>query len=733
MHLTSRTFSSLVLLASTAFAQEGGDEWGTVPAPPPPPAATAPATPPPPPAPPPKTPPAQPPAAAPPTFSAPAPSSRARARAEERLRAAGGLPDAGARLAVDGGIDDSAFPIVSQKESYLEGTEPHSPATWGKSVTAPENARVTVGQAGIGGMFLPSAKLGAAGVVRVSVLGEYLNQVDFPVRNAQNIRSAVNFAASFQPFSWGEVFISYGAAANTNNRTSPNLIQALGDLTFGIKASKEWVKGFHAGADLRLLTFSGVGNQSIDRFAVGFRPTLLATYDMRAVAPKVPVIATVNIGATIDSTAGLTSQRLNASEEFALGINHYSRFNFGLGIDVPLPVVTPLIEYSLAAPLGVPSTGLVGPDGAAVQADAAMQQRLGLGLKITAFKDITILSGVNIGLARSVALGIPATAPWNFFLGASFAIDPFQRGETKLVETVRERKVETASTAKVQRVQGTVVDSAKKPIAGAIIAIAGLAPSATDGSGRFTTLEVKELKAKVMFTRDGYKPTERDVSFDTSPIATIDVTMEDDVKKAVLELTATAAKKPVKASFEVKGSIEARAQSDDGAPKQVEVLSGTYTVNVTAEGFLAQTREVQVSPGGTMSVAFELVPTPKQKLVTLKGDKLEISQQVHFVTGKATIMADSFSLLQQVVDAVVKNGVKRLRVEGHTDNRGDKNANQALSEARARAVADALINQGVDRARIESTGYGDTRPIAPNLTARGRELNRRVEFLILER
>ena len=50
-----------------------------------------------------------------------------------------------------------------------------------------------------------------------------------------------------------------------------------------------------------------------------------------------------------------------------------------------------------------------------------------------------------------------------------------------------------------------------------------------------------------------------------------------------------------------------------------------------------------------------------------------------------------------------------------------------------RPVADYLVGQGIDPSRIESAGYGDNRPVAPNLTARGRELNRRVEFLILEK
>ncbi len=674
---------------------------------------------------------------------APPPSSRlrdsepnpadARARADERLKAAAGNTDA--KVDPKKAAEDAKLPIVSKKETYEAGTAPHSPSSWGTSIDTPGNGRVTVGNVGIGTAWVPSARLGGKGLVRVGFLGEYLNINDFPVRNAANIRSGITFGASFQPFSWGEIFVGYTAAANTNNRTSPNLIQALGDLTFGIKASNEWAKGFHAGVDLRLLTFSGVGNQGIDRFAVGFRPTVLVAYDVRALSKSVPLIANLAVGFTFDSTANLVTQRLNASEEYALGINRYNRFNFGASLEIPLPIAVPFIEYSLAAPLGVPNGILTGPDGASVPSGAAMPQQLGLGVKVTAIKDLTLLTGVNLGLTRNVGLGVPATPPWNFFVGASFAIDPFQRGETKTVEIVRERKIEQKVETAKARIEGTVINKdTKAPVAGAVVQIPGLLPSATDAQGKFRTLDLGEAKAKLVVSREGFKSAEQDVALEAGKAAKVEIALEEDVKKGLFEVATTSQKKSIKGQVTLSGNgTVAVIDTVEGAAKEVEVPAGTYTAAATAEGYLSQTREVQIPAGGKMPLAFDLAPAPKKMLVIFKGDKIEILQQVHFATGKSTILADSFDLLKQVVDVIVRNNVKKVSVEGHTDNKGVKAANQKLSEDRARAVVEYLVAQGVDPKRLDSVGYGDSKPIAPNLTARGRELNRRVEFIVLEK
>ena len=75
-----------------------------------------------------------------------------------------------------------------------------------------------------------------------------------------------------------------------------------------------------------------------------------------------------------------------------------------------------------------------------------------------------------------------------------------------------------------------------------------------------------------------------------------------------------------------------------------------------------------------------------------------------------------------------ENPTYHLAISGHTDDVGNDEYNQTLSDKRAAAVRRYLINQGIDENRMTSHGYGETRPIADNKTKQGRALNRRVEF-----
>jgi len=102
---------------------------------------------------------------------------------------------------------------------------------------------------------------------------------------------------------------------------------------------------------------------------------------------------------------------------------------------------------------------------------------------------------------------------------------------------------------------------------------------------------------------------------------------------------------------------------------------------------------------------------------------------INFASGSAQIPADSTDYLNRVATAIKAAPADTvLLIGGHTDNTGDSNSNMTLSQQRADAVRNYLVQQGVPSNMIATRGYGDTRPLAPNDTDENKFRNRRIEF-----
>ena len=102
---------------------------------------------------------------------------------------------------------------------------------------------------------------------------------------------------------------------------------------------------------------------------------------------------------------------------------------------------------------------------------------------------------------------------------------------------------------------------------------------------------------------------------------------------------------------------------------------------------------------------------------------------INFDAGQSTIKKESLPIVDQIVEMMRQFPDMRLSVEGHTDGDGSNEANQKLSEQRAKAVVDAIVKGGIDRTRLTSAGFGEEKPIADNSTEEGKAKNRRVELI----
>jgi len=113
-----------------------------------------------------------------------------------------------------------------------------------------------------------------------------------------------------------------------------------------------------------------------------------------------------------------------------------------------------------------------------------------------------------------------------------------------------------------------------------------------------------------------------------------------------------------------------------------------------------------------------------------RGTILSMSD-ILFEFGKANLkqeLRENLSAIGAILQSLLTES--KVIVEGHTDNIGSEASNQKLSEERAKAVMQYLIERGIDPSRLQSVGYGLTRPVADNKTEEGRAKNRRVELVI---
>jgi len=122
---------------------------------------------------------------------------------------------------------------------------------------------------------------------------------------------------------------------------------------------------------------------------------------------------------------------------------------------------------------------------------------------------------------------------------------------------------------------------------------------------------------------------------------------------------------------------------------------------------------------------------PDETLAKIEAGKIVIMQKIFFDTGKATIKPESFPVVAAVAGILKANpDIKKVAIEGHTDDVGADKRNLKLSDDRAKSVMAWLITNGIESERLTGTGFGETRPAVVGTTKEAREANRRVEFII---
>lgn len=179
--------------------------------------------------------------------------------------------------------------------------------------------------------------------------------------------------------------------------------------------------------------------------------------------------------------------------------------------------------------------------------------------------------------------------------------------------------------------------------------------------------------------------------------------------------------------FKGKEEGTAYSNSDDGTYTIILPRGKNYGYLAQAKGFISINENIDLTDINDYDeIRQDLYLVPLEKGQTVKMNNLFFEQS------KAELLKESFPELERLVQLMKDNPNLMIELAGHTDNQGLANLNYDLSLDRVEVIKEFLVNRGVDKKRIETVGYGGTKPIASNADPETRALNRRVEIKILE-
>jgi outer membrane protein OmpA-like peptidoglycan-associated protein len=418
---------------------------------------------------------------------------------------------------------------------------------------------------------------------------------------------------------------------------------------------------------------------------------------------------------------------------------------------------------------------------------STIPSQLTLGVRVYPwFRGLELLGAIDLGTSGTSNFieEVAPTPPWDLWLGLGYAFDTVERAP--VVKTVTVERV-VGATGPEHRIRGFVHEKDKQEgVANAIVHFEGrdLTGLATGGDGRFTSSDLTPGAYTLSVHADGFKdgqctvvvaptapsPAPQPATPSAVPGAPQGPGAPQQTPGAPMAATTAAAPAPQPPVYfdadcplealPRTGNVTGRVADAEGMSaiasatikltdtqgKELQVASdgngsfrfeslqpGTVNLKIEADGYMLHVQSVDVRAREDANAEVLLHKRPKAGLVEVGPHEIKIKQQVHFETDSAKIQGDSTGLLEEIADTLARNPrLKRIEIQGHTDNQGAADHNKSLSDARASSVRDWLVAHGVEPSRLDAKGYGQDRPVAPNVTNGGRARNRRVQFIIVD-
>ncbi|MFZ9886546.1 MAG: OmpA family protein, partial [Myxococcota bacterium] len=624
------------------------------------------------------------------------------------------------------------------QEGELVGTRGIDPGWRDRRVA--ESVPNVWGQTGL--RRITSASAGKAGYFDLGFQGSYFTTDDFILDGADSntlLRGIGGF--SFAPFRWMELSVATHAASNENSLSQPKVFASSGDFAPSFKLGYSFAP-ITFGVDVRGFLPVRQDAVGIDLGNVSVTTTGLLTLDLYD-AYDLPLRVHANAGFVYQNARNAENPEalyFDSPEGHLLALPtaqwYYDQLVYGLGVEAPLPYVTPFVELFGQSAVNVASGfGVGGQDYSLGDAHLTVTP----GLRFSVGRGLYVDLGLDLGLlgtggwpqqeATKLVGGQPVNPLWAASFGLSYTFSPFV-AETQV--EVRERERATG------RVAGCVTDaSTGRPVEDAFVEFSSSTGPriVVDGAGCFSSPALDLGPLTVQVRHPDYDTGEVMPELRPGKVVAADVRLTPAPRYGVWKGTVTNNDdEPQTGSLEVTDEFgqTRRVEIRDGLFR-TQLPPGRYQSVVKVEGYLQQGTSLVVEPLGSTIQNFTVRKTPAKRVTVLKGSRIEISSRIPFEFNRARLLRDSAAILDDVVDVVLQNPqLKRIRVEGHTDPLGDASYNLQLSEERALAVVEYMVGRGVPKKQLEHVGYGANRPLGPNDTEEQRARNRRVEFVIVD-
>ncbi len=549
-----------------------------------------------------------------------------------------------------------------------------------------------------GGFHLVDALNPPAGTFRTQLAIEFFAKNGFLHEDDNHSRIGGTLSLTYSPHDMIEIYASVISYATSNTSEFPNLLIVLGDTLLGLKVGKNITPVISLGGDvgLALPTGNGLG-VAFDSMGINLRAALTA--DMRGLAKPIPFLVRFNLGYRFDRSERLiddieaerytqltdplvpedeTRHLISRAERNGLGVNRTDFLDFGLGFAAPIEAgedifIEPMIEWRLGVPVnrqGYDCPFIASTPGGDEPRDGD--------------DDCWDRTGAS-SIPQSLTLGVRVLPPVKG-LGAWLGFDIGLTGRSR-DSAVRE--LSQTPPWRLLLALSYAHDARSAPIPEPVI--------------RHRDVEV-EVPAEP-------EPRGRVIG------RVLEHEGETPVPNAIIE-------------FPGRGLTRLMA-NEQGLFTTYPFEPGAVTMGLTGDHMHPGQCEATI-PEDAADV--EVVCRLQRQLVEIEDEQVVILEQIQFAFDSAEILEESFELMQQIQEALAQNPmIRRVEIQGHTDDRGADEYNADLSQRRAESVRNWLVEHGIEAGRLSARGYGETTPLVRGETDEARATNRRVEFRIQER